>query len=292
MPSRFVRIVRPSLLPFVLCIACLVAAIVFSCADNSDCGLLDCTDISSSSSDGDTDTTEEEYADFDRIEHTVTDEFEAEVSADTGGILPVTGCTLTVPAGALEADTVLGVSVYSDAVAGQRSAIYRFSPPGQQFTANVSVAIEYDAENIADPAFFWTLADDLNGFEEIDAKFNDGKAIAEVNHFSLGYVGSRSAADGDEDEMEAEEADETELSEMDGEAELEEIAETEAEELEESAEQEESLEQEMDAEEESVESEASELDEEESVDDENDAEMDEDPNSEIEEEASEQEEQE
>ena len=105
--------------------------------------------------------------------------------------------------------------------------MYRFTPSGLEFLSEVSVAIEYDSEGLNVPAFYWTLADDLNGFEAIEAEFNDGKAVAKVNHFSIGYVGLQTSADGDLDgEADTETNETAEMeSDLDEETETEELTE-------------------------------------------------------------------
>ncbi len=113
-----------------------------------------------------------------------------------GGSLTAGGAQLTVPAGALAEATALTVSETAAAPVGpwQRlSPVYRFGPAGTTFAAPVTVRIAFTGGGGA-PTLFWTEGD---GFVALPGARVDGDAVvAEVTHFSEGFVGVPGAPDG------------------------------------------------------------------------------------------------
>lgn len=107
-----------------------------------------------------------------------------------GGEIAHEGVTLSIPAGALAADTEITITSTTADRQGpftRYSPVYRFEPNGLAFAAPVSVRIAFEGEPEA-PAVYWTGA--TGGFERLDSVVDGGVATAQVTHFSEGFVGS------------------------------------------------------------------------------------------------------
>lgn len=140
----------------------------------------------------------------------------AMVTVAEGGTVAMPGALLVIPAGALDADTEIGVEALFEAPTAQdgyavRSPVFKFSPSGLVFKTPVEVKLEHLSKSTG-ATVFWTVEGDETTFEEVpttlDASF---EATAHVTHFSRAYVAapkddpadkelepSESAAGGDE----------------------------------------------------------------------------------------------
>jgi len=106
----------------------------------------------------------------------------------TGGVLSGGGATLTVPAGALTgAGTPLTLS-WAPATAGgytYQSELFQFGPSGTTFASPALVGLPF----VGDPqqaSVYWS--DDQGGYSELPVTVVNGLALAQVSHFSSGFV--------------------------------------------------------------------------------------------------------
>jgi hypothetical protein len=106
-----------------------------------------------------------------------------------GGSLSAGDVTVTVPPGALGADTIISVVATSDPPPPGFTAlspIYHFSPDGLVFKAAVTVRIAFtgppDGVGLA-----WSSAT-RDGFDTIDGTVAGGALTAQITHFSRGFV--------------------------------------------------------------------------------------------------------
>jgi hypothetical protein len=107
----------------------------------------------------------------------------------SGGTVTTSGATLTVPRGALASDTAISVSSSSDAPpsgATAYSPVFVFGPDGTQFGAPVSVSLAFNGD-AAKAVVFWSKSDGT--FEKLSSNIANGMAMAQVTHFSRGFVG-------------------------------------------------------------------------------------------------------
>jgi hypothetical protein len=117
-----------------------------------------------------------------------------------GGTISAGGALLSIPPGALAADTEIAMSVSADpAPAGfaAYSPLYRFEPEGLAFTEPASISIPFSIPAGGDPnnpgndprlaTIFWSRRG-ASGFERTAAKIAGGVATASVTHFSAGFA--------------------------------------------------------------------------------------------------------
>lgn len=119
-----------------------------------------------------------------------------------GGTVSAGGAVLSIPPGALAADTAITMSVSADPVPAGYAAyspLYRFEPSGLAFAKAASISIPFaiqpgsDSGNPGnDPrlaALFWSRRGG-SGYERVAARISGGTVTAEVTHFSTGFVGN------------------------------------------------------------------------------------------------------
>lgn len=107
-----------------------------------------------------------------------------------GGIVSMSeGPTITIPPGALAADTTVTVSQMSAAApSGAISPLFRFGPDGTTFGSPVAIAFPVpDGTTVA--AIYWTKPGSATDYETVPATVEGTIATAYVTHFSSGYVG-------------------------------------------------------------------------------------------------------
>lgn len=112
-----------------------------------------------------------------------------EVIGPDGGTIEYEGLTLIVPAGALSEDVEIELTKTGEAPAGEftrLSPVFKFEPEGLQFAAPVSVRMPFTG-TARDPGMYWASAGDP--FQRIGGAVEDGAVVAEVSHFSQGFVG-------------------------------------------------------------------------------------------------------
>jgi len=108
-----------------------------------------------------------------------------------GGTLAVGTASLVVPAGALAEETEISVNVSADLAPRAFTAyspVFRFGPSGQVFDRPVTVRLPY-AGSDESATIFWTTTEG-GAFMALPTRIEDGHAVAEITHFSDGFVGS------------------------------------------------------------------------------------------------------
>jgi len=113
-----------------------------------------------------------------------------------GGTLELGAAMLEIPAGALESEQMIRVTVTDRAVQDPfvgYSPVYRFEPSGLRFEAPATVRVPFTGD--ADTAtVFWTV-DDTEAFAALDTTIEGGVAVARVEHFSSAFVGTACTGD-------------------------------------------------------------------------------------------------
>jgi len=111
----------------------------------------------------------------------------------TGGSVTLAGGpSLQIPAGALAATTTITVQESGQSGSGG-GKIYDFGPTGTTFSQPVTVQMPVPA-GVTVPTIYWTQAGSTTQFDPLPTTVSGSTASAQVNHFSLGYVGSAPAA--------------------------------------------------------------------------------------------------
>jgi hypothetical protein len=105
------------------------------------------------------------------------------------------GGELTFPAGAVETEVEIVVEPVAvpAGYTASRDLAYRFRPEGLAFRAPVTVRFEIAAGD-EDASVYWSRSD--GGVEARPTRIEDGHAVASIEHFSLGFAGWPSGADG------------------------------------------------------------------------------------------------
>lgn len=108
-----------------------------------------------------------------------------------GGSLSLAGVSLTIPPGALDRVTAIGIRESKEPVPGEYEAysrLYSFDPSGLTFARPVSVAFRF-AGDPARAALFW--ADRASGpYERLSSAVSGDQISAPVVHFSVGFAGT------------------------------------------------------------------------------------------------------
>lgn len=114
----------------------------------------------------------------------------------SGGTVTLSGGpSLTVPPGALTASTTLTISSKgSNGPSG--NPVYVFGPAGTTFASPVTVSLPRPASLAvgAAAAVYWTLPASSTQYEPLAATVVAGGVLADVTHFSEGFVGEPCAA--------------------------------------------------------------------------------------------------
>jgi hypothetical protein len=117
----------------------------------------------------------------------------------TGGTVSTPGGTaIEVPDGALGAAATIGITPVDLNPAGvtRLSNAYRFTPSGQTFAKPVTVRIKVTESIKGTPLLFWSKEGDESKFEAVTGVLSNGVYTAEVNHFSVGFVGEDATSPG------------------------------------------------------------------------------------------------
>jgi hypothetical protein len=107
-----------------------------------------------------------------------------------GGEISLDGLTLTVPPGALATPTVITVTRSAEAApAGHLgySPVWRFAPEGLTFAAPARVRVAFVGD--ASRAGLYRSRAGGGGYERLPGTARDGAVVADVTHFSVGFVG-------------------------------------------------------------------------------------------------------
>ncbi len=115
-----------------------------------------------------------------------------------GGVVSADGVTLTIPPGALDAETDIGIQSGAPAPPGYTalSPVFRFTPDGLVFKKPASVAIAFQGGS-GSPSVFWSASASAS-VEALATTVEGTRAKADVVHFSTGFVGTAAttASDG------------------------------------------------------------------------------------------------
>ena len=114
-----------------------------------------------------------------------------ETIGPAGGVIEFGDIRLTVPGGALTADTAITISYAEDqAPAGYEryTAVYRFEPAGTTFAIPATVSARFTGDS-GRATLFWT-PEGATGFERRGGRVGgDGRLEEQITHFSEGFVG-------------------------------------------------------------------------------------------------------
>ncbi|HEX8436573.1 hypothetical protein [Archangium sp.] len=107
-----------------------------------------------------------------------------------GGTLSLSnGATLRVPPEALDRDVQVTLSVSEDAPPAElkpASPLFRFEPSGTVFARPLKVSLPFSGD-VSHPTLYWSKADG-SGYEPIGGVVENGAIVAEVLHFSEGFI--------------------------------------------------------------------------------------------------------
>lgn len=114
-----------------------------------------------------------------------------------GGTVEGGGATLTIPAGALSANTAISIAQAPDMAPPEgysaASPIFIFAPDGLVFQKPVEVAIVLDGDGTAATIVWSTTGASV---EELPSTLASGSMTAHVTHFSFGFIGRADHRDG------------------------------------------------------------------------------------------------
>lgn len=107
-----------------------------------------------------------------------------------GGMLQLASAQLIVPAGALAQATDITITELVQAATPgfeRYSPVYEFQPNGQSFAQPLTVRLPFTG-NASNATLFWSRAAPATGYERLPTRTENGVAIAQVTHFSHGFV--------------------------------------------------------------------------------------------------------
>lgn len=107
-----------------------------------------------------------------------------------GGLVRVDGVELDVPPGALETEVQIVIERVA-VPAGYRAsgdAAFRFRPEGLHFRAPLTVRFDLEAGD-EDAVVHWSRAGDPVALEPLATRLEAGRAVASIEHFSVGLAG-------------------------------------------------------------------------------------------------------
>jgi formylglycine-generating enzyme required for sulfatase activity len=149
--------------------------------DTTDAGVdtTDTTDTTDTGSSGDTGPTPD--TNTPPVEETI---------GPAGGVIEFGDFRLTIPAGALAADTAIAISFAADqSPAGYDlyTGVYRFAPAGTTFAIPATVSARFDGD-AGRATLFWTAAGGSNVERRGGLIGSDGRLEETITHFSEGFV--------------------------------------------------------------------------------------------------------
>ena len=113
-----------------------------------------------------------------------------ETIGPAGGVIEFGDFRLTIPAGALAADTAIAISFAADqSPAGYDlyTGVYRFAPAGTTFAIPATVSARFDGD-AGRATLFWTAAGGSNVERRGGLIGSDGRLEGTITHFSEGFV--------------------------------------------------------------------------------------------------------
>jgi hypothetical protein len=118
----------------------------------------------------------------------------AQMIGPSGGTVTMNNLTLTIPAGALAANTMITVApTAAPADYDLASTAYEFGPEGTTFAAPVTITIPLPSP-APDAHLFWSNAS--GGFDDLGGTVTDTTLTGMVTHFSKGFAAHGKKADG------------------------------------------------------------------------------------------------
>ena len=115
------------------------------------------------------------------------------IGAGGGTLTTKSGMTIEFPPGAIDSDTTITVTPSATAPPGGSGAVtpvFDFGPDGIVFAHPVKVAFPLPSSAGSKLAVFWTKHDGSGTFEPIGGTIVGSTMVAEVMHFSSGFVGA------------------------------------------------------------------------------------------------------
>lgn len=112
------------------------------------------------------------------------------IGPEGGSVVIGEGGSIDIPAAALSEETAITVTATTSEAPDryvQFSPIYRFEPDGLEFDSPATVRIPVSSAPFG-AAIYWSRQGQP-GFERLTTTFDDGFAVAQVGHFSEGFVG-------------------------------------------------------------------------------------------------------
>lgn len=105
-----------------------------------------------------------------------------------GGTISTDDLTLSIPAGALEAEVEITIEKAVNVPSGFQtvSTAYRFLPTGLKFTKPVPITFKYESQKPV--TLYWSKEGDESTFERATGKATAWAFIGEITHFSIGFV--------------------------------------------------------------------------------------------------------
>jgi hypothetical protein len=116
----------------------------------------------------------------------------ARVTAAAGGTVTLaSGPTLQVPAAAVAADTTITIEQTGDTAPGG-APVFRFLPAGTTF-ANAATVTFPNPQGLSSATVYWSEPGSATAFTALPATVTADGIVAQVTHFSVGFVGAACA---------------------------------------------------------------------------------------------------
>jgi hypothetical protein len=116
-----------------------------------------------------------------------------EVGAEGSMVELGTEVTLEIPAGAVDRATTITISSASNVeLADALGVVYHFEPAGLVFAEPVAITLALPPGVTAGDVY-WSRPNGEEGFDNVGGTIAGGFVVAEITHFSYGYVGPRRA---------------------------------------------------------------------------------------------------
>ncbi len=113
------------------------------------------------------------------------------ITAESGGMVTLEGTTLTVPGGAVPADTMITITSTTDSPPSMfrswNSPVYKFGPDGLVFLAPVALTLTFTGAP-SSPAVLWDSS--TFGLENLGGTVAGTSITTSITHFSIGFVAS------------------------------------------------------------------------------------------------------
>ncbi|MDP1921835.1 MAG: hypothetical protein Q8L14_36675, partial [Myxococcales bacterium] len=124
-----------------------------------------------------------------------TGKAEAKAIGAAGGTIELEKVKLIVAPNTVPSDVMFSVTSSPNAAAANYTAhtpIYVFKPENTDFQTPVTVEFDITGRTVTNPVVYWTRKGSAV-FERQPSTVNGSKVSAQVNHFSMGFVGEASS---------------------------------------------------------------------------------------------------